>query len=40
VAAVALLTFKGDLLSRCELFDEEDLYPALARFDELNQSVD
>ncbi|WP_424063476.1 BTAD domain-containing putative transcriptional regulator, partial [Mycobacterium sp.] len=32
---IALLTFDGDLLSRCELFDETDLYAALARFDEL-----
>ena len=33
---VALLTFEGDLISRAELFDEEDLDAALARFDELH----
>ena len=33
---VALLTFTGDLISRCELFDEADLDAALARFDELH----
>ena len=33
---VALLTFTGDLISRCELFDETDLDAALARFDELH----
>lgn len=32
---VALLTFTGDLVDRCELFDEADLDLALARFDEL-----
>ena len=32
---IALVTFDGDLLSRCELFDEADLDAALARFDEL-----
>jgi hypothetical protein len=32
---IALVTFDGDLLSRCELFDEADLDGALARFDEL-----
>ena len=32
---IALLTFDGDLVSRCELFDEADLDAALARFDEL-----
>jgi hypothetical protein len=31
----AIFTFDGDLLSRCELFDESDLDTALARFDEL-----
>ena len=29
------LTFDGDLLSRCELFDERDLDAALAKFDQL-----
>ena len=33
---IALLTFTGDLISRCELFDEADLDAALARFDELH----
>src|SRR6201999_2316228 len=33
---VALLSFTGDLMSRCELFDETDLDTALARFDELH----
>ncbi len=32
-----LLTFDGDLLSRCELFDEADLDAALARFDQLSR---
>ena len=30
-----ILTFDGDLFSRCELFDEADLDAALARFEEL-----
>ena len=30
-----LLTFDGDMVSRCELFDEVDIGAALARFDEL-----
>jgi hypothetical protein len=29
--------FEGDLLSRCELFDEADLDAALARFDQLSR---
>ena len=32
-----LLTVEGDLISRCELFDEADLDAALARFDELSR---
>ncbi len=32
---VTLLTFDGDLINRCELFDEDDLDAALARFDKL-----
>jgi hypothetical protein len=32
---VNLMTVDGDLLNRCELFDEADLDAALARFDEL-----
>ncbi len=34
---IALLTFEGDLINRCELFDEADLNAALARFDELSR---
>ena len=30
---IALLAFDGDLVSRCELFDERDLDAALAKFD-------
>ncbi len=33
---VALLTFVGDAINHCELFDESDLDAAVARFDELN----
>ena len=33
---VSVLTLEGDMLSRCEVFDEADLDAALARFDELN----
>jgi len=36
---IGLLTFDGDLISRCELFDEADLDAALARFDELDRSA-
>jgi hypothetical protein len=32
---IALYTFEGDLVNRCEIFDEADLDAALARFDEL-----
>ena len=32
---IDLSTYEGDLISRCELFDEADLDAALARFDEL-----
>jgi hypothetical protein len=34
---IDLFTVDGDLISRCEMFDETDLDAALARFDELNQ---
>ena len=34
-----LLTVEGDLISRCEIFDEADLDAALARFDELDRPV-
>ncbi len=30
-------TIEGDLISRCEMFDEADLDAALARFDELTR---
>nr|WP_082929738.1 BTAD domain-containing putative transcriptional regulator [Mycobacterium sp. 1164966.3] len=33
---IALLAFDGDLIKRCEIFDETDLDAALARFDELH----
>jgi hypothetical protein len=32
-----VFTVEGDLISRCEMFDEADIGAALARFDELNQ---
>ena len=32
---INLLTVEGDLINRCELFDEADLDAALATFDEL-----
>ena len=32
---VELLTVEGDLVNRCEIFDEADIDAALARFDEL-----
>jgi len=34
-----VFTVEGDLISRCELFDEADLEGALARFDELHQQT-
>ena len=33
--AISLLTLDGDLVNRCEVFDESDLDAALARFDQL-----
>ena len=33
----SIFTFDGDLVSRCELFDEADLDAAIARFEELDQ---
>ena len=33
---ITLSTFEGDLINRCEIFDEADLDAALARFDELD----
>lgn len=35
---IDLVTVEGELVSRCEIFDEADLDLALAEFDELNQS--
>jgi DNA-binding SARP family transcriptional activator len=34
---VAIFTVDGELISRCEIFDEAELDAALARFDELDQ---
>ena len=34
---ISLLTVKGDLINRCERFDEADVDAALARFDELSR---
>lgn len=34
---VTLLTFDGDAITRCEIFSEDDLDAALARFDELSR---
>ena len=34
---IALLAVEGDLINRCELFDEADLDAAIARFDELSR---
>ena len=34
---IDLLTVEGDLVNRCEIFDEADLDAALARFDELSR---
>jgi hypothetical protein len=36
---IGVFTFDGDLLSRCELFDETDLDAALARFERLNSQT-
>ncbi|WP_374024430.1 BTAD domain-containing putative transcriptional regulator [Mycobacterium sp. HNNTM2301] len=36
---VSILTVDGELVSRCELFDEEDLDAALARFEELSRAA-
>ncbi|WP_297737441.1 BTAD domain-containing putative transcriptional regulator [Mycobacterium sp.] len=35
---IDIFTVDGDLISRCEMFDEADLDAALARFDELNRA--
>nr|WP_268778108.1 BTAD domain-containing putative transcriptional regulator [Mycolicibacterium malmesburyense] len=36
---VTLLTFDGDAITRCEIFDANDIEAALARFDELSRSA-
>ncbi|MFI5508307.1 BTAD domain-containing putative transcriptional regulator [Mycobacterium sp. NPDC051804] len=36
---IAVLTFDGDMIERCEIFDEADLETALATFDELTQTT-
>ncbi len=36
---VGVLTMEDDLINRCEVFDEDDLDDALARFDELTQQA-
>ena len=33
---ISLMTLAGDMVNRCEVFDESDLDAALARFDDLN----
>ncbi len=35
---IDLVTVEGDLVNRCEMFDEADLDAALARFDELSST--
>ncbi len=37
VAGVDLLTVEGDMVNRCEVFDEADLDAAIARFDQLSR---
>ena len=37
VAGIDVLTVDGDLINRCEVFDEADLDAALARFDQLSR---
>jgi hypothetical protein len=37
--AINISTVDGDLINRCELFDDADLDAALARFDELSQQA-
>ncbi len=37
VAGINILTVEGDLISRCEIFDEAEIDAALARFDELSR---
>ena len=37
MAEIDILTVDGDLINRCEIFDEADLDAAFARFDELSR---
>ena len=37
MAGIHLFTVEGELLSRCEIFDEADIDAAIARFDELSR---
>ena len=34
---ITVLTVEGDLINRCEIFDEADLDAAIAKFDELSR---
>ena len=34
---ITILTVEGDLINRCELFDEADLDTAIARFEQLSR---
>ena len=34
---ISLLTVEGDMVNRCEVFDEADLDAAIARFDQLSR---
>ena len=34
---IVLIALEGDLINRCEMFDEADLDAALAKFDELDR---
>ena len=36
---IDILTVEGDLINRCEIFDEADLDAALARFEELHRQT-
>ena len=37
--AIGIITIEGDLIDRCEIFDEENIDAALAKFDELSRPV-
>jgi hypothetical protein len=36
---ITLLTFEGDAVDHCEMFDEADLDAALARLDQLSRPI-